>query len=208
MFGDSKVMLREAMDELHSLDHKKLGDNFIHKFAATLIDTEALLDANQNGDYLRHPREIAYIQDKLPRSEKLEYIRREKNYHGSDFAKLKSFLVERKQEEEVLRKFGTGVKEVELNPDRKCDYCQRVGHTKERCRKYKSDLAAGATEEHGNGGAKAGKEKSDLSCWSCGESGHRKSKCPAPKPPAQGGKGGKGQETHSNHLRTADCPRC
>ena len=110
MFGDSKVMLREAMDELHSLDYKKLGDNFIHKLAATLIDTEALLDANQNGDYLRHPREVAYIQDKLPRSEKLEYIRREKNYHGSDYAKLKSFLVERKQEEELLRKFGTGVK--------------------------------------------------------------------------------------------------
>ena len=117
MFGDSKVMLREAMDELHSLDHKKLGDNFIHKFAATLIDTEALLDANQNGDYLRHPREVAYIQDKLPRSEKLEYIQREKNYVGSDFAKLKSFLVERKQEEELLRKFGTGVKEVEQTPD-------------------------------------------------------------------------------------------
>ena len=56
MFGDPKVMLREAMDELHSLDHRKLGDSFIHKFAATLIDTEALLDANQNGDYLRHPR--------------------------------------------------------------------------------------------------------------------------------------------------------
>ena len=55
MFADPKVMLREAMDELHSLDHRKLGDSFIQKFAATLVDTEVLLDANQNGDYLRHP---------------------------------------------------------------------------------------------------------------------------------------------------------
>ena len=31
MFADPKVMLREAMDELHSLDHKKLGDSFIQK---------------------------------------------------------------------------------------------------------------------------------------------------------------------------------
>ena len=69
MFADPKVMLREAMDELHSLDHKKLGKNFIYKFAATLLDTETLLDANENGDYLRHPREVAYLQDKLPEAE-------------------------------------------------------------------------------------------------------------------------------------------
>ena len=119
MFADPKVMLREAMDELHSLDHRKLGDSFIHKFAATLVDTEVLLDANQNGDYLRHPREVAHIQDKLPRAEKLEYIRREKGYHGSDFAKLKAFLLERKQEEEELRKFGTGVKEEDPKQTKK-----------------------------------------------------------------------------------------
>ena len=45
---------------------------------------------------------VAHIQDKLPRAEKLEYIRREKGYHGIDFAKLKAFLMERKQEEEEL----------------------------------------------------------------------------------------------------------
>ena len=73
----------------------------------------APLDANQNGDYICHPREVAYIQDKLPRVEKLEYIRSEKGYHGSDFAKLKPFLAERMQEKEELRKFGTVVKEEE-----------------------------------------------------------------------------------------------
>ena len=112
MFADPKVMLKEAMDELHSLDHRKLGDNFIHKFAATLLDTEALLDANQNGDYLRHPREVAYLQDKLPEAEQLKYIELEERYQGSEFAKFKSFLVERKREVERLRKFGTGARAI------------------------------------------------------------------------------------------------
>ena len=209
MFADPKVMLREAMDELHGLDHRKLGDSFIHKFAATLIDTEALLDANQNGDYLRHPREVAHIQDKLPRSEKLEYIRREKSYRGSDFAKLRSFLVERKQEEEELRKFGTGAKDMEQTPEKRCDYCQMLGHIKEKCRRHKSDLAAGVTRETEKGGTKTGRGWPETECWNCGGSGHRKAECPKPKPPAQVGKGGRSkQETQSNHLRTADCPRC
>ena len=76
MFADPKVMLKEAMDELHSLDHRKLGDNFIHKFTVTLLDTEALLDANQNGDYLCHPREVAYMQDKLQKAERAAEIHR------------------------------------------------------------------------------------------------------------------------------------
>ena len=141
MFAGPKVMLREAIYDLHSLDHRKLGDSFIHKFAATLVDTEALLDANQNGFYIRHPREVAHIQDKLPRVEKLNYIRKEKGYHGSDFAKLKAFLTDRKQKKEELRKFGTGVKEKESKPveskqvKKKCDYCSRTGHTKEECYK-------------------------------------------------------------------------
>ena len=209
MFADPKVMLREAMDELHSLDHRKLGDSFIHKFAATLIDTEALLDANQNGDYLRHPREVAHIQDKLPRTEKLEYIRREKSYHGSDFAKLKSFLVERKQEEEELRKFGTGAREAEQTL--KCDYCKLLGHTKEKCRRHKADLANGEARETGKGGTKTGRGWPETGCWNCGGSGHRRAECPQSKPPAQMGKGGRNQSTQeiqSNHLRTADCPRC
>ena len=204
MFADPKVMLREAMDELHSLDHRKLGDSFIHKFAATLVDTEVLLDANQNGDYLRHPREVAHIQDKLPRAEKLEYIRREKGYHGSDFAKLKAFLLERKQEEEELRKFGTGVKEEDpKQTKKKCDYCTRTGHTKEECFKYKREQAGGET--------KSGSEKSERGCWNCGDAGHKSFGCPQPKQSGKAGKGGKtssSQDIQSNHLRTADCPRC
>ena len=101
------------------------------------MDTEALLDANQNGYYIRHPREVAHIQDKLPRVEKLNYIRKEKGYHGSNFAKLKAFLTDRKQKTDELRKFGTGVKEKESNQveskqvKKKCDYCLKTGHNKE-----------------------------------------------------------------------------
>ena len=70
-------MLQEAMEELHALDASNLGGNFMAKLAMTLVDTEALLDQNGNGDYLIHPREIAHIQDMLPNAEKLEYIKRE-----------------------------------------------------------------------------------------------------------------------------------
>ena len=91
------MMLWIAMEELHALDAGKLGGNFMAKLATILVDTEALLDQNGNGDYLRHPREIAHIQDMLPKMEQLEYIKREKNCIGSDFAKLKGFLVEGKK---------------------------------------------------------------------------------------------------------------
>ena len=198
MFADPKVMLREAMDELHSVDYRKLGDDFIPVFAATLLDTEALLDANQNGDHLRHPREVVYMQNKLPKAERVEYVRREQRYQGGDFAKFKSFLMERKREEEELRKFGTGDEAMEQTSNRKkCDYCQKPGHTKEECRRYKSDLAA--------------TEGRELTCWNCNEPGHRRDQCPKLTSPAQTGTGASpqsNQESHSNHLRTADCPRC
>ena len=69
IFADLRIMLREAIWELYILNGSKLGGNFMAKLVTTLIDTEALLDQNGNGDYLRHPREIARIQDMLPRAE-------------------------------------------------------------------------------------------------------------------------------------------
>ena len=63
------MMLCEAIWELHILNASELGGNFMAKLVTTLIDTEALLDQNGNGDYLRHPGEIAHIQDILPRAE-------------------------------------------------------------------------------------------------------------------------------------------
>ena len=37
-------MLREAVEELHTLDAGKLKGNFMAKLATTLVNTEALLD--------------------------------------------------------------------------------------------------------------------------------------------------------------------
>ena len=136
MFADPKVMVREVMDELYRLDHRKLGNDFIHQFASSLLDAETLLDDNQLGSHLRHPREVAYIQDRLPKAEKEKYVERQRSYQGSDFDKLKSFLEERKQEEEMLRKFGLEARAMEQASDeKKCDYCQKPGHPKEECRK-------------------------------------------------------------------------
>ena len=120
MFGDPRVMVNEAMADLHSLDYKKLGNSFISKFSATLNDTEKLLEANGNADHLSHPREVVQLQDMLPRNEKLEYVRRKKNYIGSDYQKLKAFLSERRLEEEELRKIGSGSKS-EDSSSKVCD---------------------------------------------------------------------------------------
>lgn len=60
------------MAELHGLDKKKLGKDFMVKFAMTLEDTEALLERDGNGDYLRHPREVSSLQDMLPQTERAE----------------------------------------------------------------------------------------------------------------------------------------
>ena len=179
----------------------------------------ALLDANQNGDYICHPREVAYIQDKLPRVEKLEYIRSEKGYHGSDFTKLKPFLAERLQEKEELGKLGTVGKEEESKQveskqvKKKCEYCSRMGHTKE-------EYERGQAGEEQAGGDQAGCKnkvksesgvKSKSGCWVCGESGHKSFNCPESKWTGKAGKGGRtssNQETQSNNLRKADVPRC
>ena len=166
-------------------------------------DGVALLDANQNGDYICHPREVAYIQDKLPRVEKLEYIRSEKGYHGSDFTKLKPFLAERLQEKEELGKLGTVGKEEESNQveskqvKKKCDYCLRMGHTKVE---YERDQAGReqAGEDRAGTGNKVKSESgvnSKSGCWVCGESGHKTFKCPESK---WTGKAGKGGRTPSN----------
>ena len=91
------------------------------------------LDTNGNGDYLRHPREVSYLQDMLPRREKLEYIRREKSYTGTDFNKLKLYLLERK---EALKTFGLGDKGNDEKPDKKtehCEYCSIPGHKESDC---------------------------------------------------------------------------
>ena len=123
MYNDPKVLVKEAVQDLHSLDKKKLGDNFIPKFAATLLDTETQLDSVGQGDYLRHPREVAFLQDMLPKEEAREFVKRCKNYVGNEFMQLKTFLKDRKDETESLQKFGTGSKEENETVSKQCEFC-------------------------------------------------------------------------------------
>ena len=206
MYDDPKVVVQETLEEVRGLDAKKLGDGFITKLSVTLTDAETLLDVDGNGEYLRAPSEVARIQDLLPKAEKLEYIRRSRRYIGTEFAKLKEFLMERKEEEEAMRKFGTGMKDVPDNkkdaPDNKkenCGYCSKPNHSESDCFTKQRDQKAGK-DVSGRRGQKKGE------CWNCNEVGHLSKDCPKPVD-GKGRKAGK-QEVQSNHLRTADCPRC
>ena len=52
LYADPEVVLKESVAELHALDSKKLGQEFMVRFATTLEDTEALLERDGNADYL------------------------------------------------------------------------------------------------------------------------------------------------------------
>ena len=96
------------MAELYALSRSKLKpSDLMVKFCNTLIDTEALLDGIAQGDYLRHPREVAALEDLLPTAEAQEFIRRDARLQGNQFEKLRAFLMERKAEIQKLDKLGT-----------------------------------------------------------------------------------------------------
>ena len=125
------------MAELHTLDNKKLGQDFMIRFATTLEDTEALLERDGNADYLCHPREVTALQDILPKSERVEYVKRCRTYIGTDYVKFKTFLMERKSEQQDLAKFVG--QEDDAGPGDKCEHCEKPGHKKKDCFKWKSE---------------------------------------------------------------------
>ena len=198
LYGDPKVQLREAMEELHGLDHKKLGENFVTKFTNTLLDTEALLETNHQADYLRHPREVDDLLSMLPVKEQKEFVKRRRTYIGGDYARLKAFLVERKTEEDDMMKMGWNSKKLNGKESKKCSYCQGEGHEESTCSKKKfkekSDTGRGFNRTAGK------------TCWSCGEEGHVQAKCPKENPDEAAGLPKFG--VSSNHMRPADCGRC
>ena len=65
-----------------------------------------MLERYGNADYLRHPREVTALQDMLPKGERVEYVKRCRSYIGTDYVKFKTFLMERKIEQQDLAKFG------------------------------------------------------------------------------------------------------
>ena len=54
------------MGELMSLDHKKLGKNFMGKFSTMLMDTHALLLNINKLEWLVSNRSVAEFGDRLP----------------------------------------------------------------------------------------------------------------------------------------------
>ena len=197
LYNDPKIIVHEAVKELHSLDHKVLGKAFMIKFSNMLEDTEVLLDLKGHGDYLRHPLEVNVLQGMLPEKEQLEYVKREKDYGGTDFNKIKTYLADRKREEESLRRMGL-VKDGE--EEAKCNYCGLAKHVEADCRKKKRDKEKNPKDAE----KKTGSEGTGKECWNCGESGHISAKCPKEKKDKKTGK----HFVASNHVRPFDCPRC
>ena len=74
MFEDPKVLVKETVAELHGLSYKKLKDGFMQKLCVTLQDTEKLLASAGQDGYLRHPREVAALEDLLPKHLSLIHI--------------------------------------------------------------------------------------------------------------------------------------
>ena len=129
------------MADLHSLDWRKLGtNNFLKKFATMLEDTEQTLVGIGSEDYLRHAREVACLEDMLPKVEKVEYAKRYTSYPGTDYEKFKAFLTARKVEIDRLDKMGVSTtsyhgKDKKPGETRgKCDNCGKPGHHTEECR--------------------------------------------------------------------------
>ena len=93
---------------------------------------------------------------------------------------------------------------------KKCDYCLRMGHTKEE---YERDQAGGeqAGGDQAGSGNKVKSEsgvKSKSGCWVCGESGHKSFTCPRSKWNGKAGKVGRtpsNHETQSNNHCLAHC---
>ena len=96
-FGKSDTVAREVMGELMSLDHKKLGMNFMGKFSTMLMDTHALLLNINELEWLVSNCSVAELEDRLPYSERVEWARCMSTVEGaSKFEKFKNFLLDRK----------------------------------------------------------------------------------------------------------------
>ena len=188
LYNDPKVILKEAVSELYNLSSLKLKSlDMMVKLCTTLVDTEALLDSIHQGDYLRHPREVAALEDLLPTYEAQEYIRRMSRLTGNEYEKLKSFLTERKEEILKLEKLGTKSRldyvdipksDKSDKPSRGCFRCGDKDHMVKDCPEPAPDK---------ENKAKDGKSR---------------------KPSSKGGQSSSKQETQTNTFRSSNCRRC
>ena len=201
LFNNPKIILKESVTELNDLFKLKLSNaDLIVKFHNTLVDTEALLDSIGQGAYLRHPREVAAMEDLLPREEAREYVRREARLPGNEFEKLKAFLAERKTEIQKLEMLGTRYRtdhsDTPDNKDQKkftkgCFNCGEEGHISRDCPKPRKDREGGGGKgDHDRGGGGRSKKANNShqqaqtntfrpsSCRRCKTAGKSPKPCP------------------------------
>ena len=189
-YGDPEVQLKECMADLYELQDVKLpAQKLMRKLCDTLINTEVVMDNLGQGEYLRHPREIAALEDLLPHGEKVELAKRRGRLPGNRYEKFRGFLLERKGEYEQVAKMGT--KKV-------TDLIDDDEEIKKYCKKCKT--------KHKPGDCKEGP-----TCYICNEKGHYARDCKSEKKAKKSTidhANGKSQDVHSNVLRPANCRRC
>ena len=171
---------------------------------------------------------VAEMEDKLPREERLEWAKQMCTVTGNTrFEKFRNFLRSRKSVLESVELMGCRSGGDDSVGSR-CEYCNRPGHTADRCfikQRDQGGQAGGGFIPKGRGG-----------CAICNGEDHWKNECPEKGSAKdkrsgrkanslrgnQGGRGGQGgqvsggggvggavsAEVGSNTLRAQECPRC
>ena len=83
----------------------------MRKLCDTLLNTESVMDALGQGEYLRHPREIAALEDLLPHNEKVELATRRGHLSGNRY--------------EYVAKMGTKKNTDLIDGESEKMYCKR-----------------------------------------------------------------------------------
>ena len=155
-YGNSKVVAKDITKELEALDHKKLKEAFMPKFAVLVEDAYSSLSTLGEIEWLTSTRGLSELEDRLPPEEKAEWAKMQTTLDGdNDFDKFRRFLKYRKQISDCVDLMGT--KRLTLKPmtppDPRqdiCNYCCWTGHTEDKCRKKKKD------DDEGTPGASRG----------------------------------------------------
>ena len=206
-------MASSVLDEILSLDKKKLGNRFMASLCMLLEDSEVLLETMGQREWLTSSLSVRQMEDLLPSDEKVRWAEKMDSYPGlTKYEKFKAFLKERKIVSEKMKSIGRGNNDSKpVDPSQPgervkgvCDFCKKGDHKFSTCEdkiKYCRD---------------------NKLCFKCLESHDFRKPCPnkggaGPRVGAggkdNGGRGKKGgkerdQAINSNSLRPADCLRC
>ena len=185
-YGRPEVVAREIMAELLSLDHKKLGQQFMAKFCTMLLDTHSLLVTLNEVDWLFTNKYVAELEDRLPREEKVEWARQMGTVSGdTKFEKFRNFLQIRKAVIESVELMGS------KSDKSSCAYCDKPGHIEDNC--YTKQ------REQGSSG-KGSQPSKSAPCVICGKFDHWKNECPDRNTDKDKGPGSGKYKKNSNKI--------